>query len=44
MHVPYDLAISFLSVLPGKMSIYVLKMAFIGLLIAALFIAFEIDF
>lgn len=44
MHKPYDLAISFLSVFSGKMSLYVLKVTFIGLFIAALFIVVEIGF
>lgn len=41
MHIPYDLANSFLSVFSGKISTYVLKMVFI---IVALFTVVEIGF
>lgn len=44
MHKLYELAVSFLNVFPGKMSIYVLKMTFTGPFIAVLFIMAEIGF
>lgn len=44
MHKLYELAVLFLNVFPGKMSIYVLKMTFTGPFIAVLFIMAEIGF
>lgn len=44
MNIPYDLAMSFLNVFPAKMSMYVLKVVFIGLFIAVLFIVIEVGF